>query len=170
MSASAATPTGTISSSEISITERIRRKRFLTNLATNSGSNTSMVTVAIGPGSQITLMVRKLEEKRAAASNIKDRVNRQAVEDAYTSAIIKLQTLTQSDIGPTGLYLFSGMRENEKGIMKRVCELYKPLKTVSDFFYCDKNFQVDALLRELNNDPVFGFVIVDGAGTLYGTV
>ncbi len=75
---------------DISITERIRRKRFLTNLATDSGSNTSMVTVAIGPGSQITLMVRKLEEKRAAASNIKDRVNRQAVEDAYTSAIIKL--------------------------------------------------------------------------------
>jgi peptide chain release factor subunit 1 len=56
----------------------------------------------------------------------------------------------------------SGTAPERDRLMVRDIEPLKPLRT--GMYYCDGKFHVDALLAQLNDDIVYGFVILDGGG------
>ena len=75
---------------EIDPIELFKIKRLINYLRDAHGDGTSMVTILIPPGDAVHRMRQKLTEELGTASNIKNRVNRQSVESAITSAIQKL--------------------------------------------------------------------------------
>lgn len=49
---------------------------------------------------------------------------------------------------------------------------FEPFRQVNlSMYFCDSKFHLDELKQELLiNEPPFGFIIVDGHGTLYATL
>jgi len=47
-------------------------------------------------------------------------------------------------------------------------EPYRPI--CKSLFFCDARFHTDELYDLLENDNPFGFIIMDGNGSLYGTL
>ncbi|XVF23601.1 hypothetical protein REPUB_Repub13aG0053400 [Reevesia pubescens] len=119
-------------------------------------------------GSNISRPVKKLAEEFGAASNIKSRVNRQSVQEAITSAQQRLKLYR--DVPPNGLVLYTGTVVTDDWKEKKFTyDLvpFKPLK--SSLYLCDNKFLTEALKELLESDEKFGFLIVDGHGTLFGT-
>ncbi|OMP03498.1 Peptide chain release factor eRF1/aRF1 [Corchorus olitorius] len=105
-----------------------------------------MISLIIPLGDQISTVTRRLAEEYATCSNIKSRVNRQSVQAAITSALQRLKLY--KNVPPNGLVIYAGIvmtEEAGKGKKKFVYDLVPPLKP-------------------------FGFIIVDGHGTLFGTL
>lgn len=148
--------------------ERFLLKKRLLELQQYQGSSTSMVSLYIRGSYQISLVSKMLIDEQGKAENIKDRVNRGSVQDAITSAIERLRGMNKAPVN--GLCLFSGSVMLADGRTKRVVYLFEPPKEVGTFYKCDKQFHVDQLLSQLEDDRRFGFIIIDGNGALYGTL
>jgi peptide chain release factor subunit 1 len=152
--------------------ERFLLRRRLRELQAYEGSNTSMVSLCISGNYQLSLVTGRLTEELGKSSNIRDRVNRQSVQEAIGSALEKLKTLAAKS-PPTGLCLFSGSAQLGDGRTKKIVHVIVPPQDVGMSYRCDKLFHVEPLLEQLENDTSqrkVGFLIVDGSGALYGTV
>lgn len=66
-------------------------KRLIKRLESIKGNGTSMISIILPPKSQISEARTMLEKENGTASNIKNRVNRQSVQSAITSAQQKLK-------------------------------------------------------------------------------
>lgn len=67
--------------------------------------------------------------------------------------------------------MYCGTVVTEEGKEKLVnidMEPFKPINT--SLYLCDNKFHVDALSELLESDLKFGFIVMDGNGTLFGTV
>jgi len=145
-----------------------RLKRTIEELEAFSGSGTSVISLLIPPGEQISAITNMLAGEYGTASNIKSRVNRNAVLAAITSASNRLKLYNR--LPPNGLALFCGEIEDRGKIQKVVIDL-TPYKPISNFIYlCDSRFHTEHLRELLTNDDAYGFIIMDGHGTLWGTV
>ena len=91
---------------EIDPIELFKIKRLINYLRDAHGDGTSMVTILIPPTDAVHRMRQKLTEELGTASNIKNRVNRQSVESAITSAIQKLSNFNTTPAN--GLCVFCG--------------------------------------------------------------
>ncbi|CAH8384960.1 unnamed protein product [Eruca vesicaria subsp. sativa] len=80
--------------------------------------------------------------------NIKSRVNRQSVLGAITSAQQRLKLYNK--VPPNGLVLYTGTIVTDDGK--------------------EKKFHTEALNELLESDDKFGFIVMDGNGTLFGTL
>lgn len=78
----------------------------LKNLSNICGNGTSMLSLTIPSNTNLWLTITKLQHEYKTASNIKDRSNRQSVQDALKSAIFQLKLL--KTIPTNGIALFSG--------------------------------------------------------------
>ena len=153
---------------EIDPIELFKIKRLITYLRDAHGDGTSMVTILIPPGDAVHRMRQKLTEELGTASNIKNRVNRQSVESAITSAIQKLSQFNQTP--PNGLCVFCGT-VMEDGKEKKLMMDFEPFRPLHQSLYiCDRRFHVEPLVDLLQTNEKFGFIIMDGQGTLYGLV
>jgi peptide chain release factor subunit 1 len=148
--------------------ELFKIKRLINYLRDAHGDGTSMVTILIPPGDAVHRMRQKLTEELGTASNIKNRVNRQSVEAAITSSIQKLSLYNQTP--KNGLCIFCGT-VNEGGKEKKVMIDFEPFRPLHQSLYvCDRRFHVEPLVDLLQTNEKFGFIIMDGQGTLYGMV
>lgn len=149
--------------------ELYRLKRKIRFLRDAHGDGTSMVTILIPPHDAIYRMRQKLTDELGTASNIKNRVNRQSVEGAITSAI---QKLSQYQTTPNnGLCLFCGTILDSEGKEKKLMMDFEPPRPLTQSLYiCDRRFHVDPLNDLLETNEKFGFIIMDGSGCLYGMV
>ncbi|PVG02582.1 putative eukaryotic translational release factor 1 [Serendipita vermifera] len=110
-----------------------------------------------------------LTQEYGTASNIKSRVNRLSVLAAITSTQQRLKLYNR--VPPNGLVLFVGTILTEEGKEKKVSFDFEPHKPINTSLYlCDNKFHTEALSELLESDSKFGFIVMDGNGTLFGTL
>ncbi|KIM49528.1 hypothetical protein M413DRAFT_438713 [Hebeloma cylindrosporum] len=101
-----------------------------------------------------------LTQEYGTASNIKSRVNR-------LSQRLKLY----NRVPPNGLVLFVGTILTDEGKEKKVSFDFEPHKPINTSLYlCDNKFHTEALSELLESDSRFGFIVMDGNGTLFGVL
>lgn len=135
---------------------------------------------------QISRVSGMLTQEYGTASNIKSRVNRLSVLAAITSTQQRLKLYNR--VPPNGLVLFVGTILTDEGKEKKVSfdfEPHKPINTwvidninirtltdlsFSSLYLCDNKFHTEALSELLESDSKFGFIVMDGNGSLFGTL
>ncbi|CCJ30254.1 unnamed protein product, partial [Pneumocystis jirovecii] len=103
------------------------------------------------------------------ASNIKSRVNRLSVLGAITSTREKLKLYNK--VPPNGLVIYCGEIITDDGKEKKLSIDFEPFKPINTSLYlCDNKFHTEALSELLESDQKFGFIVMDGNGSLFGTL
>ncbi|KAL7117344.1 hypothetical protein ACP275_03G066400 [Erythranthe tilingii] len=144
-------------------------KKLIKALESARGNGTSMISLIIPPGDQISRVTKMLAEEFGTASNIKSRVNRQSVLGAITSAQSRLKLY--SKVPPNGLVLYTGTILTDDGKEKKVNFDFTPFRPINASLYlCDNKFHTEPLTRLLESDDKYGFIVIDGNGTLFGTL
>lgn len=149
--------------------ERVKIERLIKALTKARGNGTSMISLIIPSGDQISRASNMLTEEYGTASNIKNRVNRLSVLDAITSTQQRLKLYNKTP--PNGLIIYCGTVVTDEGKEKRVTIDFEPFAKINTSLYlCDNKFHTEPLLELLQTDERFGFIIIDGDGALYGVV
>ncbi|CCM04512.1 uncharacterized protein FIBRA_06693 [Fibroporia radiculosa] len=144
-------------------------KKLIKSLDSARGAGTSMISLIIPPKDQISRVNAMLTQEYGTASNIKSRVNRLSVLAAITSTQQRLKLYNR--VPPNGLVLFVGTILTDEGKEKKVSFDFEPHKPINTSLYlCDNKFHTEALQELLESDSKFGFIVMDGNGTLFGTV
>lgn len=147
--------------------EQFKLRRLIKKLRESEGNGTSLISLIIPKGKKISDFSQMLTEEMGKAENIKDRVNRQSVKDALTSAKEKLKSYK---FLKTGLAIFCGNvivpgTTNVKKIMIAI-EPYR--KITSKLYKCGDRFDLGPLEGLMTSHDSYGFIIVDGNGFLLG--
>ncbi|KAG6501165.1 hypothetical protein ZIOFF_041035 [Zingiber officinale] len=144
-------------------------KKLIKALESARGNGTSMISLIMPPRDQVARVTKMLADEYGTASNIKSRVNRQSVLAAITSAQQRLKLY--SKVPPNGLVLYTGTIVTDDGKEKKVTIDFEPFKPINVSLYlCDNKFHTEALNELLESDDKFGFIVMDGNGTLFGTL
>jgi len=144
-------------------------KKLIKSLEAARGNGTSMISLILPPKSQISAAAKMLADEFGTASNIKSRVNRLSVLSAITSTQQRLKLFTK--VPPNGLVIYSGTILTDDNKEKKVNIDFEPFKPINTSLYlCDNKFHTEALQELLESDDKFGFIVMDGNGSLYGTV
>jgi len=110
-----------------------------------------------------------LADEFGTASNIKSRVNRLSVLSAITSTQQRLKLF--SKVPPNGLVIYCGTILTDDNKEKKVNIDFEPFKPINTSLYlCDNKFHTEALQELLESDDKFGFIVMDGNGSLFGTL
>mmetsp|Transcript_26590 Transcript_26590/g.58270 ORF Transcript_26590/g.58270 Transcript_26590/m.58270 type:complete len:460 (+) Transcript_26590:191-1570(+) len=149
--------------------EIFKVKKLIKNLQAARGNGTSMISLIIPPGDQISRVQKMLSDEYGTASNIKSRVNRLSVLGAITSTQQRLKLYNKCP--KNGLVIYCGTVITDEGKERRVNIDFEPFKPINTSLYlCDNKFHTEDLNELLIDDEAFGFIVMDGNGTLYGTV
>ncbi|RZB62078.1 Eukaryotic peptide chain release factor subunit 1-3 isoform C [Glycine soja] len=144
-------------------------KKLIKALEAARGNGTSMISLIMPPRDQISRVTKMLGDEFGTASNIKSRVNRQSVLGAITSAQQRLKLYNK--VPPNGLVLYTGTIVTDDGKEKKVTIDFEPFRPINASLYlCDNKFHTEALNELLESDDKFGFIVMDGNGTLFGTL
>merc|ERR1719183_630661 len=144
-------------------------KKLIKSLEAARGNGTSMISLILPPKSQISQASKMLAEEYGTASNIKSRVNRQSVLSAITSTQQRLKLF--SKVPPNGLVIYCGTILTDDNKEKKVNIDFEPFKPINTSLYlCDNKFHTEALQELLESDDKFGFIVMDGNGSLFGTL
>lgn len=149
--------------------EIFKVKKLMKNLEAARGNGTSMISLIIPPGDQISRVSKMLSDEYGTASNIKSRVNRLSVLSAITSTQQRLKLYNKCP--PNGLVIYCGTVITEDGKERKVNIDFEPFRPINTSLYlCDNKFHTEDLQELLMDDEAFGFIVMDGNGCLYGTV
>jgi len=149
--------------------EQWRIKHLIKKLSKQRGNGTSMISLIIPPKDQISRVNKMLGDEYGTASNIKSRVNRLSVLSAIVSTQQKLKLY--SKVPTNGLVVYCGTILTAESKEKKVNIDFEPFKPINTSLYlCDNKFHTEALNELLEDDDRFGFVIMDGNGSLFGTL
>ena len=149
--------------------EMFKVKKLIKNLEAARGNGTSMISLIIPPGDQISRVNKMLSDEYGTASNIKSRVNRLSVLSAITSTQQRLKLYSKCP--KNGLVMYCGTVITEDGKERKVNIDFEPFKPINTSLYlCDNKFHTEDLNELLMDDEAFGFIVMDGNGSLYGTV
>lgn len=144
-------------------------KKLIQKLQDARGAGTSMISLIIPPKDQVARYGKMLADEYGTASNIKSRVNRLSVLAAITSTQQKLKLYNK--VPPNGLVIYCGTVITEEGKEKKVNIDFEPHKPINTSLYlCDSRFHTEPLNELLESDSKFGFIVMDGNGTLFGTL
>eukprot|EP00055_Hartaetosiga_balthica_P006618 m.21110 g.21110 ORF g.21110 m.21110 type:complete len:435 (+) comp5326_c0_seq1:36-1340(+) len=144
-------------------------KKLIKNLEAARGNGTSMISLILPPKSQVSQVQKMLSDEYGTASNIKSRVNRLSVLGAITSVQQRLKLYNK--VPENGLVVYCGSIITEEGKEKKVNIDFEPFKPINTSLYlCDNKFHTEALSSLLEDDSKFGFIVMDGNGSLFGTL
>lgn len=144
-------------------------KRLIKGLEAARGNGTSMISLIMPPKDQVARVQKMLGDEYGTASNIKNRVNRLSVLSAITSAQQRLKLYNK--VPTNGLVVYTGMILTEDGKEKKVNFDFEPFKPINTSLYlCDNKFHTGALNELLESDNKYGFIVMDGNGSLFGTL
>ena len=80
-------------------------------------------------------------------------------------------TPRRRQVPPNGLVLYTGTILTDEGKEKKVNIDFEPFKTINTSLYlCDNKFHTEALSELLESENKYGFIVMDGNGTLFGTL
>jgi len=154
---------------EDSVIEQFKVRRLIKMLTNARGNGTSAITLILNQGRDLNMTNKMLTEEYGTASCIKSRVNRLSVLSAITSTQQRLKLYNRTP--PNGLILFCGEVLTDDGKEKKLTVDFEPFKPINTSLYmCDNRFHTEPLGELLEDDDKFGFLIMDGNGSLYGTV
>merc|ERR1719326_312253 len=149
--------------------EQWKLRRLIKQLESAKGAGTSMISLIIPPKDDINRINKQLTEEYGTASCIKSRVNRLSVLTAITSTQQRLKLYNRTP--PNGLVIYCGTVLTEDGKEKKVTIDFEPFKPLNSSMYlCDNKFHTEDLNELMESDDKFGFIIMDGNGSLYGTL
>lgn len=118
---------------------------------------------------QIAKVNKMLSDELGTANNIKNRVNRQSVLAAITSAQQRLKLYNRCP--QNGLVIYTGTIVTDEGKEKKINIDFEPFKPINTSLYlCDNKFHTEALNELLESDNKYGFIVMDGNGVLFGTL
>jgi len=144
-------------------------KKLIKGLTEARGNGTSMISLVIPPKGQVNLVNKMLTDEIGTASNIKSRVNRLSVLNAIGSAQTRLKLYNR--VPDNGLIIYTGTVLTDEGKEKKMNIDFEPFKPINTTLYmCDNKFHTECLHDLLAADQTYGFIIMDGNGTLYGTL
>ncbi|KAL9386761.1 hypothetical protein Peur_019885 [Populus x canadensis] len=144
-------------------------KKLIKALEAAQGNGTSMISLIMPPRDHISRVTKMLGDEFGTASNIQSRVNRQSVLGAITSAQQRLKLYNK--VPPNGLVLYTGTVVTEDGKERKVTVDFEPFRPINASLYLrDNKFHMEALSELLESDDKFGFIVMDGNGTLFGTL
>jgi len=144
-------------------------KKLIKSLEAARGNGTSMISLIIPPKDQISRVAKMLADEFGTASNIKSRVNRLSVLGAITSVQQRLKLYNK--VPPNGLVIYCGTIVTDEGKEKKVNIDFEPFRPINTSLYlCDNKFHTEALTALLADDNKFGFIVMDGNGSLFGTL
>lgn len=144
-------------------------KKLVKQLDAARGAGTSMISLILPPRSQISQASNMLTQEYGTASNIKSRVNRLSVLAAITSTQQRLKLYNR--VPDNGLVVYCGTILTDEGKEKKVNFSFEPFKPINTSLYlCDNKFHTEALSELLEADAKFGFIVMDGNGSLFGTL
>ncbi|KAI1836583.1 hypothetical protein DTO013E5_3969 [Penicillium roqueforti] len=144
-------------------------KKLIKRLEAARGNGTSMISLIIPPKDQVSRAAKMLAEEYGTASNIKSRVNRLSVLSAITSTQQRLKLYNK--VPPNGLVVYCGEIITSEGKERKINIDFEPFKPINTSLYlCDNKFHTEALSELLEADQKFGFIVMDGNGTLFGTL
>jgi peptide chain release factor subunit 1 len=144
-------------------------KRQIQQLTDARGNGTGMISLIIRPGEQLSGARKMLDVEYGTASNIKNRVNRLAVQETITAVQQKLKLYNR--LPPNGLAVFCGnvmITENKSKLLKIDFQPYKPADR--SLYKCDNKFHTESLESQLKIDEKFGFIVLGGGGALFATL
>lgn len=154
---------------EDSTLEQFKVKRLIKMLDAARGNGTSAITLILNAKQDINFTNKMLTEEAGTASCIKSRVNRLSVLSAITSTQQRLKLYNRTP--QNGLIVFCGEVLTDDGKEKKLTVDFEPFKPINTSLYmCDNRFHTESLSELLEDDEKFGFLIMDGNGSLYGTL
>eukprot|EP01091_Cochliopodium_minus_P021511 TRINITY_DN988_c0_g1_i1.p1 TRINITY_DN988_c0_g1~~TRINITY_DN988_c0_g1_i1.p1 ORF type:complete len:437 (+),score=149.05 TRINITY_DN988_c0_g1_i1:855-2165(+) len=149
--------------------KRWKVKQLINQLNSVKGNGTSMITLIIPKGGQVSRVQKMLTEEYGTATNIKSHVNKLSVQEGIRSAQEKLKLY--KEIPENGLVVCVGKVLVEGNREKKMSIDFEPFKPINKFIYkCDNKFHTEALTELLEDDAKYGFIIVDGSGAVYATL
>lgn len=94
------------------------------------------------------------------------------VRDNHSAPIPQLLGLKRYNrTPPNGLVIYCGTILTDDGKEKKVSVDFEPFKPVNtSLYHCGNRFEVGALKELLESNDKFGFIIMDGSGSLFGTL
>ena len=142
-------------------------QRMIKNLAEARGNGTSMISLVMPPTEDVGKINHMLTNEFGTASNIKSRVNRLSVLSAIKSTQERIKLYNK--VPKNGLVIYCGTILIENNKEKKVTIDFEPFKPINKFLYlCDNRFHTEPLNELLTSDEKYGFIIIDGNGTLFG--
>mmetsp|Transcript_4202 Transcript_4202/g.14820 ORF Transcript_4202/g.14820 Transcript_4202/m.14820 type:complete len:189 (+) Transcript_4202:30-596(+) len=148
----------------------LRLKKQICLLQQARGNGTSLISLYMSAGSQVSEYNKLLTQELGTAKCIKSRVVRLAVLEAIRSLQHRLRLLGHK-APANGLALFCGVVESGSKQPKKVLQAVEPIRPLRQWRYlCDSTFHVEMLKEQLEGGTTYGFVIVDGNGTTCGTL
>ena len=149
--------------------EMFKLKKLIQDLDKMRGLGTSMITLIINYKDQINQFSKMITEEIGKATNIKSRITRQHVTDALTSTNEKLRLYNRTP--KNGLVIFCGLVQLPQGGEKMIKIDLEPFKPINTSLYrCDNIFHTNELKTLLEDNDKFGFLIMDGKGSIFGTL
>eukprot|EP00026_Physarum_polycephalum_P005110 Phypoly_transcript_05138.p1 GENE.Phypoly_transcript_05138~~Phypoly_transcript_05138.p1 ORF type:complete len:461 (+),score=81.94 Phypoly_transcript_05138:31-1383(+) len=149
--------------------EQWKIKKLIRSLEAARGNGTSMISLIVPPKDQISRLAKMLADEFGTASNIKSRVNRLSVLGAITSTQQRLKLYNK--VPTNGLVIYCGTIVTAEGKEKKVNIDFEPFKPINTSLYlCDNKFHTEPLNELLESDEKFGFIVIDGNGSLFGTL
>lgn len=152
------------------LVQQFKLKRMIKKLQEARGTGTSMISVITPGGKKVSDIQKMLQDEVGKADKIKDRVNRQSVIKAINS--VKERLKLYQKIPNNGLLIYCGEVVADDGKTEsRMLVDFEPIKAINTSLYkCSNQFETKALEELLTSKEKYGFLIVDGSGSLYGTV
>nr|WQM87034.1 conserved eukaryotic peptide chain release factor [Marseillevirus cajuinensis] len=149
--------------------ERFKLSRTIKYLETLKGNGTSLVTLALPPGEQISRASQMLAEEYGTASNIKSRVNRLSVLSAISS--VQQRMRLHRRVPENGVVFLGGEVVLPDGRVRVVVyDIVPPVPISKKVYACDSVFHISCLSELLCSAEVFGFIVVDGSSALFATL
>ncbi|XP_031402712.1 eukaryotic peptide chain release factor subunit 1-1-like [Punica granatum] len=136
-------------------------KKLIKDLDAAQGNGTSIISLIIPPGDQISRVTKMLQDEYETATKSQSPAN---LLGAITSTQQRLELY--GEVPHNGLVLNAGTVLTEDGIEKNVNIDFEPFKPINaSLFLRDSKFHTKALFELLSSDHKFGFIIMDGNGT-----
>lgn len=144
----------------VSLTDKIKLKKFINNLKSNRGRHTELISVYLPPGSDLTKMIGTLSAEQGTATNIKDKNTGKSVQQALERMI---RTMRVIDTTPkNGLAIFSGnvsKKDNQQDFQVFWVEPPEPVPL--KLYRCEQKF-ITAPLEEMNaNESTYALIAID---------
>jgi peptide chain release factor subunit 1 len=165
---------------ESQATSNLRLRRFLRRVGAARGQGTSLISVYVKAGGALSHTAKLLVDEYGAASCIKSRVTRHAVQEGLRQLQARLRQYRK--VPANGLVLLAGEVElsdpsagrtsGAPAIVlerRRVCVALEPPSPLQRSAYrCDSHFYLEPLHQLSAEGVAHGVVVVNGDGALLG--
>ena len=140
---------------KLSLSEKLKLKRFIVDLASHKATHTEFVTVYVPQGYDLTKIIQHLAQEQGTASNIKSASTRKNVQASLERMIQHLRGIEKTP--PNGLAAFSGNVAAKEGKQDlQVFSVEPPLPLKTRIYRCDKYFVTDILEEMIVEKEVMG--------------